>query len=147
MANGRQRHSNPHPARGQGHEIGILVAVQPIRTSPLALGPDNAMAVKDHAIEQVENVARNDWAEGHEPPVLAEAVDAKRLGDDGREDAKEEAVPETRQARDEAQQVGVFDAEGAELGNAEDKAGNDEAPDTAGLQDLDQEVGSDAWGC
>ncbi len=102
MPNGRQRHSNPHPARGQGHEIGILVAVQPIRTGPLALGPDNAMAVKDHAIEQVENVARNDWAEGHEPPVLAEAVDTKRLSDDGRENAKEEAVAKTRQARDEA---------------------------------------------
>ena len=56
------------------------------------------MAVEDHAIEQVEDVARNDGAEGHEPPVLTEAVDAKRLGDYGGEDAKEEAVAEARQA-------------------------------------------------
>ena len=42
--------------------------------------------------------------------------------------------------------MGVLDAEGAELRDAEDEAGDDEAPGAAGAEDLDEEVGSDAWG-
>jgi hypothetical protein len=60
--------------------------------------------------------------------------------------AEQEAVGETRQARDEAEEVRVRDADGAELGDAEDDAGEDEAPGAVGVQDLDEEVGADAWG-
>jgi hypothetical protein len=73
-------------------------------------------------------------------------VDAKGLGHNGREHAEQEAVGETRQARDEAEEVRVGDADGAELGDAEDDAGKDKAPGAVGVQDLDEEVGADAWG-
>jgi hypothetical protein len=73
-------------------------------------------------------------------------VDAKRLGHDGREHAKQEAVGETRQARDEAEEVRAGDADGAKLSNAEDDASEDEAPGAVGVQDFDEEVGADAWG-
>lgn len=144
MADRRQGHNDAHPTRGQGHKVRILVAIQPIETGPLAVGAHDAVAVKDHAVKQVEDVARDDRAERHEAPVLAEAVDAERLGDDGGEDAKEKAVAEPREARDEAEQVGILDAEGAKLGDAEDETGNDEAPRAVGVQSLDEEVGSNA---
>jgi hypothetical protein len=56
------------------------------------------MAVKDDTIKQVENIARDDGTERHEPPVLAQAVDAEGLGHDGREDAEKEPVAEAREA-------------------------------------------------
>jgi hypothetical protein len=77
---------------------------------------------------------------------LAQAVDAERLGDNGGEDAKEKAVAEARQGRDKTEQVRVLDVDGAELGDAEDEAGDDQAPGAVGVQGLDEEVGSDAWG-
>lgn len=52
------------------------------------------MLVEHKAVKQVEHVARYYRAQSHESPVLAEAVDAERLGDDGGKDAEEEAVAE-----------------------------------------------------
>jgi hypothetical protein len=42
--------------------------------------------------------------------------------------------------------VRAGDADGAELSDAEDDAGEHEAPGAVGVQDLDEEVGADAWG-
>ena len=89
------------------------------------------MAVEDEAVEDVEDVAGDDGRERHEAPVLAEAVDAEGLGDDGREDSKEKAVAQPREPGDEAEQVWVGDVQRAYLRYAEDEAGDDEAPYTA----------------
>jgi len=131
--NGQQRDDNPHAARGQRDKVGVPVAAHAIGAVPLAVGPNHAVAVKDEAVEEVEDVARDDGAQRHEAPVLAQAVDAKGLGHDGGEDAKQKTVAEARQARDEAQEVRVRDVDGAELGDAEDGAGDDEAPGAAGV--------------
>ena len=143
MPNSRQRHDNAHPARRQRDQVRILVAVHTIRAIPLTIRAHHTMAVKDGAVKQVEDVARDGGRERHEAPVLAQAVDAERLGHDGGE---HEAVAEARQARHEAEDVRVRDADGAELGDAEDDAGEDEAPRAVGVQDFDEEVGADAWG-
>jgi hypothetical protein len=42
--------------------------------------------------------------------------------------------------------VGVLDVDGADLGDAEDEAGDDQAPGAVGVEGLDEEVGADAWG-
>lgn len=143
MPYGRQCDNNAQATRRERDKVCVPVAVQAVRAGPLAVRADDAVAIKDGAVEQIEDVARDHGAEGHEAPVLAQAVDAKRLGHDGGEDAKEEAVAEARQARHEAQQVRVRDAQRAELGDAEDEPGHDEAPGAVGVQDLDEEVGSD----
>jgi hypothetical protein len=70
-------------------------------------------------------------------------VYSERFGHDGGEHAEQEAVAEAREARDEAQEVRVGDDDGAQLGDREDEAGNDETPDPAGVQNFDQKVGSD----
>lgn len=60
----------------------------------LATRLDGAVMVKDGAVKQVENIGRNYGRDRHEAPVLAQAADAKRLGDNGGENTKEEAVGE-----------------------------------------------------
>jgi len=61
------------------------------------------MAVVDCAVKQVEDIARYHRREGHEAPVLAEAVDAKSLGHDGREYAEQKAVTQARKPRYKAE--------------------------------------------
>lgn len=102
------------------------------------------MAVKDDTVEEVEDVSGQDGRQGHEAPVLRQAVDAKGLGDDGGEDAKEEAVAEAGQAGDEAEEVRVLNVDGAQLGRDKDGGGEREAPDAAGVEVLDQKIRADA---
>jgi len=146
VPNNKQRDDQPKPTRPQCDEIRRPVAGDAVRARALAAGPHDAVAVEDGAVEEVEDVARYDRRQRHEAPVLAEAVDAEGLGDDGGEHAEEEAVAQAGEPGDEAQEVRVVDAQGADLRGDEDEGGEHEAPDAACAQDLDEEVGADAWG-
>lgn len=145
MANGPEGDEQAEPTRPEGDEVRGPVAVDAVEARALAVGLDDAVTVEDEAVEDVEHVAGEDGRQRHEAPVLAEAVDAKGLSDDGREDAEEEAVAQPGEPGDEPEEVRARDVERADLRDAEDQAGNDEAPHTACVQNLDQEVGSNAW--
>ena len=79
------------------------------------------MMIIDMPIQQIEYIPTDDWRQGHTAPILRQAVHAESLGDEGRVAAKEEAVGEACQARDEAEGVGVGDLEGEDLGDKEDE--------------------------
>lgn len=103
------------------------------------------MLVKNDTVEQIENVAGNDRGHRHETPILRQAVNAEAFGHNGRKYPKEKAVSESGQAGDEAKEVWVDDAEGADLGDEKDGTGDDQAPDSARMEYFDQEIRSDAF--
>ena len=84
----QQRNDKAQPTSAQCHKIRSPIALETVGTRPLASGANMRVSVKHQTVKQVEHVTRYYRAECHEPPVLAEAVDTKRLGDNGREDAK-----------------------------------------------------------
>jgi hypothetical protein len=61
-------------------------------TNALTARVEDAVAVVYASVQQVKDVPRNCRRESEDPPVLAESVNPKGLGDDGGEDAEEEAV-------------------------------------------------------
>lgn len=140
MPDHQQCNNKPQPASAQRHQVRGPVALQAIRTRPLASGTDMGMLIEHEAVKQVEYIARYDRTESHEPPVLAEAVDAECLCDNRREDAEEKTVAETGQAGDGPQVVWVLDAEGADLRYAEDEARQDQTPNAGGFDHFDKEV-------
>jgi hypothetical protein len=91
------------------------------------------MTIKDNTVEQVKDVAWDYGAQRHEAPILAQSMNAERLGDDGGEDAKEEPITKARQARHKAQEVRILDVYGAELSDTKEPASNDKAPSATGL--------------
>lgn len=125
VPNHPQRHADARHARHEGNAVRGAVALQAVVAAALAAGLDDAVVVKDGAVEQIEDVGRDDGGERHEAPVLAQAADAKRLGDDGGEDTKEEAVRQTGEPRHQEEEVGVGDVEGAKLRYGEDEPGYD----------------------
>lgn len=131
-----QRHDKTETARGQCDKVRRTVAGEAVVAGPLARGLDNGVGVKHKTVKQVEDVAGDNWRQRHEAPVLREAVDTKRLGDNGREDAKQETVAETRETRYKSEKVRVLNVDGAELGADKDGGGDDEAPDAAGVEVL-----------
>jgi len=108
-----------------------------------AVWADDAVAVENGAVEQVKDVARDNWAECHKTPVLAQAMDAKCLCNDGREDAKEESVSKTGEPGNKAKEAWTGDVKRTELRDEEDEACEYKTPDAAGLENLDKKVGSD----
>ncbi len=147
MSNNPQGNADASHARRKGDAVRGAVALEAVVAGALAAGLDDAVVVKDGAVEQVEDVGRDDGCERHEAPILAQAADAKRLGDNRGEDAKEEAVGQAGEARHEEEEVWVGDVDGADLGYGEDEAGHHEAPDAGCAELLDEEVGADAWLC
>lgn len=75
-------------ASNSRHKIRGTVALQTIRTLPDAAILDNGMLVVNRAIEEIEDVATNNWGEGHRAPVLREAMNAESFGNEGWEAAK-----------------------------------------------------------
>ena len=144
MSNGSQSDQQAEPAGAQRDHVGGPVTPEAVGAEAHAVGADDAVAVEDHAVELVEDGAGEDGAEGHETPVLAQAVDAERLGHDGGEDAEQEPVAEPGEAGDGPQEVGIRDGEGKGLGDAEDAACYDQAPDAAGVEHFYEKIGSDA---
>lgn len=139
-----ERDDQAEPAGGEGDDVGGTVAGEPVGAGADAVVVDDGVGVEDGAVEEVEDVARDDRRQGHEAPVLAEAVDAERLGDDGRVHAEQEAVAEAAEPGHEAQQVRVRHVECEHLRQREDARRHHQAPNAAGVQHLDEEVGPDA---
>lgn len=105
-----QRQHKADRAGSHGNHVRGAVTLQPLRARALTVRADDAMLIENDAIEQVEDVAREDRRHGHEAPVLRQAVNAKALSYDGREHAEQEAVPEPRQTGYEAEEVRVDNA-------------------------------------
>ena len=103
------------------------------------------VVVKYITIEQIKDVAREDRAESHEPPILAQSVNPESLGDNRGEHTKQESVTETRKAGNEAKQVRVRDVDGGHLSHGEDETCENKTPYTAGTQHFDQKVGANTY--
>lgn len=146
MANGPQGRTQPYNAGAKGHPVCALVALQPIQAHHLATGALDSVCVVRLSVEDVEHVGGDDGGERDETPVLAQATDPKGFGNNGREDAKQETIPQAREAGDEAQQVRILNVESADLGAEEDNGGKHQAPDATSVQALDEKVGTDATG-
>lgn len=144
VTNNPQRDAYSNKTGSKGDPVCGAVALNTVVARSLAIGTDHAVAVVRGAVKEVENVGREDGRQRHEAPVLAQAVDAKRLGDDGWEHAKEEAIAEAGETGNEGQKVGVADVEGADLREKEDETGQDQAPDTTDVKGLDQIVRANA---
>lgn len=56
---------------GEGGGVGGAVALDTVVAASLAVRLDDGVGVEDAAIEEIEDVARDDGGEGHEAPVLA----------------------------------------------------------------------------
>lgn len=96
VANDQESDDYTDDARHEGDAIGSAIALQALVASPFATGLKDAMVVENGAVNKVKDVGGEDGSKRHEAPVLAETMDAKRLGDDGGEDAKEKAVGDPR---------------------------------------------------
>ncbi len=131
-------------ARRKGDAVRGAIAPQALVAGALTAGIKDAVAVQDRAIDEVKDVGGEDGRERHEAPVLAEAVDAKRLGHNGREDAKEQAVGDTREAGQQEEVGGRGDGQAADLGDGEDEAGHDQTPYATGPELFDEEIGTNA---
>lgn len=144
MADDPDGNGHADQAGYKGDAVGGAVALESLVARALAARIKDAVVVQDGAIDKVEDVGGEDGRERHEAPVLAEAVDAKRLGHDGREDAKEQAVGNAREAGEEEEVDGRGDGQAADLGDGEDEARQDQTPHTTGPELLDEEIGTDA---
>lgn len=88
----------PQRDRGRGNAgierdvVGRRVALEALAAITLPVLSDERVVVVYRAVEIVEDVATEHRCEGHHAPVLRESVDAKGVGDDGREDAEEHTV-------------------------------------------------------
>jgi hypothetical protein len=92
VPDGEQGDNDAHAACHKSEQVGVPVAGDADGAEALAVGADNRVAVKHGAVDEVEGISRDGRGQGHGTPVLAESVDAERLGGDGRENAKQEAV-------------------------------------------------------
>lgn len=77
-----------------------LVAAQSVRAVPLAVRTDNRVLVVNASVKHVEDIATQNGRHGHCAPVLGKTADTECMGDQGREDAEEEAVCDPCEARD-----------------------------------------------
>lgn len=121
-----------HDSGKTGEKRGVvrgLVAAQSVRAVPLAIRTDNRVLVVNASVKHVEDIATQDGRHGHCAPVLRKAADTECMGDQGWEDAEEEAVCDSCEARDENQCVRVVYAGACELGSRKDDCGNEQAPE------------------
>lgn len=119
--------TNNDPSK-TGEKRGIvrgLIAAQSVRAVPLSVWTDNRVFVVNASVKHVEDVAAQDGRHGHCAPVLRKAADTECMGDQRWEDAEEEAVGNSCEARDENQCVGVVYAGACELGSRKDDCGNE----------------------
>ena len=102
------------------------------------------MCIVDLAIQQIEDVPRNNRSEGHGPPILRQAVHAETVRHERWIHAEENPVREARQRGDEDQPVRVLDPCGDYLDDAEDEAGDEEAPAPGAVEARDEPGRPDA---
>lgn len=140
MANHPKRQNKTNGTRCQGHQVGSAVAVQSVVANALPVWSKHRVLIVDFAVEDVEDVARDNGRKCHEAPVLAEAMDAESLSDDGGKHSKEEPVRDAGQTRDKPQKMRVDDVEGDNLGDEKDSAGGNETPDSTSIEYLDDEI-------
>lgn len=137
-----QSDGNADETGSESDPIRGAVAIQSFVTGSFAIGLDDAITIIGSAVEEIENIGRDDRAQRHEAPILAEAVDAKCFGDDGWKDAEKETVAQTRETRDEAKKVGVLDIESAGLCDEKYEAGQYQTPNATDMHDFDQIIGA-----
>lgn len=87
------------------------------------------MSIVDMPIDEVEDVAEDYRRQRHTTPILAQSMNAEGFGDESWVDAKEEPVGQACKSRDKAKDMGVLDTGAADLGNQEDAAGDEKAPE------------------
>ncbi len=87
------------------------------------------MSIVDVPIDEVEDVTENDRCQRHTAPILAQALDAKSLGNKSWIDAEEEAVGQACKSRDKPKDMGIFSAGTANLRSEKDAAGDEKAPE------------------
>lgn len=104
------------------------------------------MSIVYLAIQQIEDVPRHDGRKRHEAPILTHAVDTERFRHQGRVAPEQEAVSETREARDQPEPMRVLDGGAADLREEEDEGGEDQDPEAGEGEAVDDQVGADAAG-
>ena len=82
----------------QRDDIGALVALTAQHAVAVTVVFDDAVAVVNTAVQDVEDIAGDDGRQGHGAPVLGEAVYAKGVGDDGGVDAEQHTIADTSDA-------------------------------------------------
>ncbi len=128
----------------KGDPVGRGVAGAALEALHVALGVADRVGVVDAAVQQVEDVARQDGRQGHGAPVLAQAVHAEAVGHQARVDAEEHAIRKARQARDQHQKLRGRHADGDELGQTKHAGRGEQAPEARPVVFGDQNVGADA---
>ena len=72
----------------KGNIVRRAVTLEPELAGALTIGLDYGIGVVDSAVEEVVHVAADDGRKGHETPIDGEAIGAKRVDDEGGEDAE-----------------------------------------------------------
>lgn len=70
MANDPQRQSKAYDASANCNEVCRAVTVNALFAGTFAFGVDDAVLVEDNAVENIEDITREDGGHGHESPVL-----------------------------------------------------------------------------
>jgi hypothetical protein len=140
MPDDPERDAETQTAGPKRHNVSRPIALDAVLATSLPVFLYNGVCIEGKAVKQVEDIARYDGRQSHESPVLTQSVNAKRLSRNRREYAKQEAVAQTTEARDETKQVRVDDTERTYLSHGENCRSNYETPDTACSQHLDEEV-------
>lgn len=146
MPNTPQNDQHARHAGEKRHHVRRPIAGQAVRALAVSVGPDDRVAIINGAVEEIEDVAAHHRRQGHGAPVLAQAGHAERVSHKAGVDAEEEAVRETGEGADEVQQVRVPDADGGDLGEAEGRGRDEQAPEAAGVEAFHDQVAADAGG-
>lgn len=122
--------TNDHTKRARANrdQVCIAVALQPFVALSLSARENYAMCIVDYAVKEVENISRDHRSKGHASPILTEAMHAKSLSDQGGIYAKEKAVGEACESRNELEISWVFYIDGAELSSGKDEGSDDKTP-------------------
>lgn len=139
-----QRNPGRQHAREKRAPVGFVIAQLPVQALALVVRPHVAVSVEDAAIHEVEDVGKDDGRQGQDPPICAQPLHTKRLGNGTGEAAEEEAVRQAREPGEQEEPVRVGDAEPAHLGEQEDERRGKEAPGAREMQARHDEVGADA---
>lgn len=144
MPNTHQTRPHSHHARQKRQHIRSIITFPPHITFSRSIFANNTVGIKDNAVKQVEDVARDNRCNGNTSPIRRQSMNTKRLSNDRWEDAEEETIAQTTERRDEDEIVRRCDGDCEELGDGEDHGCNCETPRAAGVEVLDQEIGTDA---
>lgn len=139
-----ERGHQTHDASSQCNQVCSAIAAGAVVANTFTVRTRDTVLIKYRPVEEIEDVARHDWRQGHQAPILAEAVYPEGLRNNRREHAEKNAVGEARKTGNETQEVWVLDVEGEQLCNRENETRDDKTPSAAAAKHLDDEVRANA---